>query len=162
VLPFIFDRFRQGDSSTTRAYGGLGLGLAIVRHLIDVHGGTVAAESDGEDRGATFRVRLPVRAPREPGEEPPASVRPPPLIRPAGESTVAREGVTVLVVDDQPDAREIVATVLARCGAHVDAAGSAVEALAHYDRAAPDVLVSDIAMPVADGYDLVRAVRERD
>ncbi len=150
VLPFVFDRFRQGDSTTTRAHGGLGLGLAIVRHLVELHGGLVSAESAGEGHGATFTVRLPLM----------------PIRLPEGEATpLARlegprcDGLRVLVVDDEPDSRELVAAFLGACGADVETVGSAAAALAAVKARRPDVLVSDLAMPAADGFELIRAVR---
>ncbi|APR80319.1 two-component hybrid sensor and regulator [Minicystis rosea] len=154
LLPLVFDRFRQGDGSIRRGYGGLGLGLAIVRHLVELHGGTATAESEGEGRGATFRVFLPVReagseAARDRGSMPPMSAT----------RTRALAWLRVLVVDDDADAREIVGLVLAEAGAAVKTAASAREALAEIERHRPDVLVSDIAMPNEDGYALVRAVR---
>ncbi|MBY0232241.1 MAG: response regulator [Gemmataceae bacterium] len=149
LLPHVFERFRQGDSSTTRQHGGLGLGLAIVRHLVELHGGTVSAESDGEGRGAAFRVLLPVAAVA------PAQAEAPPV--PLGEI----RGLRVLVVDDEADAREMVSFVLAGAGAEVRTCAGAEEALACLDGFAPDVLVSDIGMPGQDGYALLRQVRER-
>jgi len=153
MLPHVFERFRQADSRSTRAHGGLGLGLAIVRHLVERHGGSVTAESEGMGRGATFTVQLPLL-----GRE--ASV-PAVAVVAAAATPAARSlgGIRALVVDDEPDAREAVATVLARAGANVTAVGSAAEALAALERAVPDVLLSDIAMPDEDGYALIRRVR---
>jgi PAS domain S-box-containing protein len=157
-LPFVFDRFRQADSTSTRVHGGLGLGLAIVRHLVELHGGVVAVESDGPGTGATFRVRLPLRAVA--GE--PAGVR-------AGSGRMGQArmlgdasqlaGVRLVVVDDEPDARELLAAVLEHHGATVTTAESAAEAMVLLGEATPDVLVSDIGMPGADGYELIRRVR---
>jgi PAS domain S-box-containing protein len=157
-LPFVFDRFRQADGTTTRAHNGLGLGLAIVRHLVEIHGGSVRAESGGVGSGATFNVKLPIaavklrtasledrsvkRRPEMDDEEPP------PL-----------HGVEVLVVDDETDARELVAMVLIEQGAGVTAVGSVPEALQAIERHKPDVLVSDIGMPSEDGYTLIRRVK---
>jgi signal transduction histidine kinase len=150
-LPHIFDRFRQADSTTTRAHGGLGLGLAIVHHLVTLHRGTVTAASEGPARGATFTVRIPlapVRAAR-PGAAPPAGDdRRPPLA-----------GIRVLVVDDDADARELIAAVLGGSGAEVVAAASTAEALDVVARARPHVLVSDLAMPGDDGYVLLDRLR---
>jgi PAS domain S-box-containing protein len=149
-LPFVFDRFTQADSSTTRRYGGLGLGLAIVRHLVELHGGTVTASSDGPGRGATFVVALPapaVAAAAMPGA---AAGRPRRL-----------RGVRVLAIDDDADARELLSVVLAGDGAHVVTARSVDEGLAAFDRDRPDVIVCDIAMPERDGYELVRTLRQR-
>ncbi len=159
-LPAVFDRFRQADSSTTRKHGGLGLGLAIVRHLVELHGGAVSAASAGEGLGSTFTVRLPIRAVRLP----PASSRMPPYAAPAADSPMpeiatALAGLRVMIVDDEPDALEMLALLLAACGAEVRAVASAAAALAALADWQPDVLVSDIGMPEADGYDLIRQVR---
>jgi CheY-like chemotaxis protein len=157
-LPFVFERFRQADASLSRAHGGLGLGLAIVRHLVELHGGLVRAESPGEGRGATFSFALPIaRVTGDPGAlaiEPrrsQSSERPP-------ESCLT--GLRVLVVDDEVDTRELIATVLLASGAIVDTAASAESALESLHRSgAPDVIVSDIGMPGNDGYELIRRVR---
>jgi CheY-like chemotaxis protein len=154
-LPHVFDRFRQQDPATTRKYGGLGLGLSIVRHLVELHGGTVMATSNGEGKGATFTVRVPVAPAR--GDQAGAV----PLqgsLSDAGELPVLT-GVRVLVVDNEADARALVATVLERCGAHVTTVSSAPEAIRRISEERPDVLVSDIAMPGQDGYDLIRELR---
>jgi signal transduction histidine kinase/ActR/RegA family two-component response regulator len=160
-LPFVFDPFRQADASTTKRHAGLGLGLAIVRHLAQLHGGRVQASSEGEGRGSTFEVILPVRAvePREVTERPsPETAR-----GRFGEPTVSRapslRGVHVLVVDDESDARDLVATVLRDAGADVTEASSAPEAVAALSAANATVLVADIGMPFEDGYSLMRAVR---
>jgi PAS domain S-box-containing protein len=154
-LPHVFERFRQSDSSSTRPHGGLGLGLAIARHLVELHGGTVEVHSEGEGQGATFRVRLPVAV-----EAAPAEVQ---AVGPAAPVTAAPRlsGVRVLVVEDEADTRELMRTVLGQLGADVRLAGSAREALEAIDDQTPDVLLSDIEMPEIDGYALMRTVRER-
>ena len=145
LLPFIFDRFTQGDASATRLHGGLGLGLSIVRHIVELHGGEVRAESEGPGRGATFRVMLPVRAIQQPSDH---AFNDQPLV-----------GLKVLVVDDDADAREVVSMALAQSGARTAAASSVREALQILTDFKPDVLVSDIAMPGEDGLTLIRRVR---
>jgi PAS domain S-box-containing protein len=161
ALPYVFDHFWQADSSTKRIHGGLGLGLAIVHHITELHGGQTTADSPGLGRGATFTVRLPVRAVRTALAEEPERVPPMPLITEAAPSL---EGLRVLVVDDEPDARELIKTVLEGYGAQVTMAASAAECLAELSRMAtsqglPDVLISDIGMPGEDGYDLIGQVR---
>jgi signal transduction histidine kinase len=151
-VPHVFERFRQADSSTTRSHGGLGLGLAIVRHLVELHGGTVGAESAGEGRGATFVVHLPIRA------DVPALVQ-------SADSTSRRDppttlhGTRVLVVDDDPDAREILRAMLEDAGATVATTASAGETRAIMGQLRPDLLIADIGMPNEDGYSLMRSVR---
>ena len=149
-LPHVFERFRQADGSSTRAHGGLGLGLAIVRSLTELHGGTVTATSEGRGRGASFIVRLPRS--NASAETP---KRPTPGTEPAG----TLRGMRVLVVDDDPDAREIASTVLTNFEAEVVAVGSVDEALDRLPAARPDVLVCDIGMPERDGYSLIESVR---
>jgi len=162
-LPHVFDRFRQAESSTTRAHGGLGLGLAIVRTLVDLHGGTVEAQSDGRGQGAAFtitlpsptdhieqRAVLPIAPHTRNGDVQAARMTPPDLV-----------GVRVLVVEDEPDTREAITTALVLCGAEVrtaDSAGGAIDVLQVW---APDVLVSDIGLPGEDGYALMGKVRAR-
>src|SRR5216684_648637 len=159
-LPHVFDRFRQADSSITRTQGGLGLGLAIVRHLVEVHGGTVQAESEGEGKGSRFTVQMPLRA-VVPAPAPPSQGNGHPEA-PAGEPSAAPptvlSGLDVLVVEDEPDARELVSAVLANYGAQVRSVSSVDEALAQFRDRPPDVLLSDIGLPNADGYALIRRV----
>jgi signal transduction histidine kinase len=154
-LPFVFERFRQAEGGSRRRYGGLGLGLAIVRHLVELHGGTVTAESEGDGRGATFRVQLPIRvqrasAPeREPGSD---SVTQP--------RAMARlDGVRVLVVADKQDSRELFASIVARAGGHVQTASNADEALAILQTEEVDALLSDVDMPGEDGFRVVKGAR---
>ena len=149
-LPRVFDRFRQADSSTTRSFGGLGLGLAIVRHLVELHGGTVSAHSEGLSKGATFTATFPLLADRM---EPVVS----------SEMTTldhhSLDGLRVLLVDDEPEARQIISTVMTRTGAEVTACNSASEAFAKLLEWRPDVILSDIAMPDEDGYSFIGKVR---
>lgn len=166
-LPYVFDRFRQGDGKTTRLHSGLGLGLAIVRQLVELHGGTVNAHSDGPGRGATFKLRLPVLS----------------INSVSGSKTTARDstltkarvsdglsiecplrldGVCVLVVDDDSDTRQMLKAVLSEYQAHVIVAASAAEAIEEIERRKPDVLVSDLGMPEQDGYELIKKVRGRE
>jgi len=158
-LPYVFDRFRQADMKTTRQQGGMGLGLAIVRHLVELHGGTVKAESEGEGRGATFTVLLPVAAVYHSEEE---AARVHPAARstlPNFESCDRLDGLKVLVVDDEPDTREMLKAGLRQCGAEVSAASSAAEALEAIEQSPPDLLISDIGMPDEDGYELMKRIR---
>lgn len=154
-LPFVFDRFRQADGSLTRKHKGLGLGLAIVRHLVELHGGSVQAQSDGEGQGASFTVTLPLltgwaQLPSEAFDETGAN----------RDSARALSGLRVLAVDDESDARELLTAMLVQFGAEVKAVESATEALTIFRGWSPDVLISDIEMPVLDGYSLIRKVRD--
>jgi signal transduction histidine kinase/ActR/RegA family two-component response regulator len=166
-LPHVFDRFRQADASTTRRHGGLGLGLSIVRHLLELHGGSIEARSDGVGRGATFVVSLPVTVLQGPATAGAARHYPSPApvdtcahaAVGAGWDVVSLEGVRVLVVDDEADARALVKRLLEDCQASVATASSAAEALAAIAAAPPDVLISDIGMPGEDGYALIQRIR---
>jgi PAS domain S-box-containing protein len=151
-LPFVFDRFRQADSSTTRRHGGLGLGLSIVRHLVEAHGGRVEAGNRTDRSGARFSVFLP----RRPSDE---TAAPSAHRRNTREATPALSGVSVLVVEDDADSLDLVRTVLERAGARVRTATSAAEAFSHLTAERPDVLVSDIGMPGESGHELIRRVR---
>ena len=157
-LPFVFDRFRQADSSTRRRLGGLGLGLSIVRQIVQMHGGTVRAESAGEGRGATFTVNLPVHAVCfDDGD---AGAKDSSLAAAtAGLASVRLDGLRVMVVDDEADARRLLGKALGEAGAIVTAVGSVEKALAEMASAHPQVLITDIAMPGQDGFDLIRHVR---
>jgi PAS domain S-box-containing protein len=157
-LPHVFERFRQADASSTRRHGGLGLGLALVRHLVEAHGGTARAESAGEGKGASFTLTLPVLAVSAEGR---ASVRPLSKTQPARDA-LGRDflrDVCALVIDDEADARELVAMVLRTRGAEVLVASTVDQALELLQHRAPNVLVSDIGMPLTDGYTLLRRIR---
>jgi CheY-like chemotaxis protein len=157
-LPFVFEAFRQEDASASRTRGGLGLGLAITKQLVELHGGHIAAESEGEGCGSTFRVSLPI-APVAKSQS--VSDRAGRQIR--TDATFARppqlRGLRVLVVDDEEDARTLVGAVLQDCGCEVTLASNVEDALRRLRETRPDVLLSDIGMPEADGYDLIEAVR---
>jgi CheY-like chemotaxis protein/anti-sigma regulatory factor (Ser/Thr protein kinase) len=153
-LPHVFDRFRQADSSITRKSSGLGLGLSIVKHVVELHGGSVTAESPGEGLGATFTVRIPIAplapsAPEPPARSPVQVFACPPAIA----------GLRILVVDDEEDARDLLRTMLEHCNASVRTAASSQEALAKLRAEPPDVLITDIGMPNEDGYALIEQVR---
>jgi PAS domain S-box-containing protein len=159
-LPFVFERFRQSDGSTTRQHGGLGLGLAIVRQLVEIHGGTVSVDSAGAGQGATFIVSLPLLPVRR---EPPGDM---PRVHPAAQNNLLPDcppelsGLRVLLVDDEADSRDLLNFVLELCGAQVETAGSVAEALEIIRRESFDVIISDIGMPDEDGYDLIGRIRE--
>ena len=155
VLPFVFDRFRQADSSTTRKFGGLGLGLTIVKHIVELHGGTVHAASAGEGHGATFTIQLPSTE----GCEASAPV-PPAREAPASTLLFALRGRTVLVVEDHEDARELIVGVLEGEGASVLSASTAQEGIERATAVRPDVLVADLGLPGQDGYKLLRRLRQ--
>lgn len=158
-LPYVFERFRQEDASATRSHGGLGLGLAIVKNLVELHGGKVTAKSGGLSTGATFTVALPLAVLHgEPAmdtrEHPAAETARPPRGR-----LPRLDGVSILLVDDEKDARNVVAAMLEKAGASVQAAASAQEALDSLETAVPNLMISDIGMPGEDGYSLIRKVR---
>jgi signal transduction histidine kinase len=157
LLPHVFERFRQADTSTARTQTGLGLGLAIVRHLVELHGGTVLAESDGLGQGATFTVTLPVRAVMDSSAagERVVDASEVASAAPAG----CLEGLHVVAVDDQEEARILIQAVLGRYGAKVTTCSSAEEVIATVARERPDVLLADIGMPLIDGYELIRRIR---
>ncbi len=160
-LPHVFDRFRQQDASTVRRHQGLGLGLAIVKQLVELHGGSVQARSEGMGKGSSFVVHLPISAaaPEHPPDRPQPATSEPPRDEIPLPSLL---GTKVLVVDDDADARELLRSILAHSGASVRTAGSAEEAMQQFDARQPDVLVSDIGMPGKDGYDLIRQIRSLD
>ncbi|MEK6283443.1 MAG: ATP-binding protein [Acidobacteriota bacterium] len=163
LMPHIFDRFRQSDSSTTRRHGGLGLGLSIVRQLVELHGGTVVAESPGEGDGATFRVILPasdLHSDLHQERSVEKKTRPMSSGHTLTDRRPSLKGLRVLVVDDESDSRELVAAVLTGCEAEVVSVGSAGEALEEMERQRFDLLVSDIGMPLIDGYALIEKVRQ--
>jgi CheY-like chemotaxis protein len=150
-LPFVFERFRQSEGATTRTHGGLGLGLSIVRHLVEMHNGTILAASEGEGRGATFTVQLCTIDSRAvlPREENQAVL----------DNLPALDGLQVLVVDDSPDTLELISFILEQCKAQVTTATSVCEALEAIAQLKPDILISDIGMPDEDGYSLIRKLR---
>ncbi|HEY1684537.1 MAG TPA: ATP-binding protein [Tepidisphaeraceae bacterium] len=159
-LPHVFDRFRQADGSTTRRHSGLGLGLSIVRQLVELHGGTITARSDGKGKGATFEIHLPIGAVAQ--EQPEISekpARPPAILQGAPKECSSLRGIKVLVVDDEPDARLMMRRFLEGYKAVVLTSASASEALDVIKREKPDVVVSDIGMPGRDGYELIRELR---
>lgn len=161
LLPVIFDRFRQGDSSATREHGGLGLGLAIVRHLVELHGGRVEAHSEGPGKGAEFIAHLPILIGGRSAE-----LEHQARVRPSGggvapDSMPSLTGLRILAVDDEADATEVISAILGAAGAEVKTAASVAQAIDLIERWEPDVLISDIGIPNQDGYDLIRQVRAR-
>jgi PAS domain S-box-containing protein len=160
LLPWIFERFRQGDDPSNRGQGGLGLGLAIAKQLVEIHGGTIRAESPGEEKGATFTVSLPLSTVKARNKS--AAVGPAAVV--SFESRTASpplDGIRVLIVDDDGDARLLTKRVLADCGAEPVVAEGVAQALVALDAFRPHVLISDLGMPTADGFDLIRQVRGR-
>jgi signal transduction histidine kinase/ActR/RegA family two-component response regulator len=158
-LPHVFERFRQADQKTTRQHGGLGLGLAIARHLVELHGGTIHAESIGEGHGATFIVKLPVVPVYQKSD---FAERVHPAAReelPAYECFERLDGLKVLVVDDEVDARDLLRAGIGQCGAEVRTVASTQDALEAIENEMPDLLISDIGMPGEDGYELIRKIR---
>jgi CheY-like chemotaxis protein/two-component sensor histidine kinase len=161
LLPHIFERFRQGEGGFARQHSGLGLGLAIVRNLVEMHGGRVSASSDGSGTGATFRVRLPVMiVHQQPIEE--KRVHPRQESRPPVEGLPDLSGTCVLAVDDEPDALRLLAEILEAAGANVVTASSGAAALERIAAVRPDVLITDLGMPLMDGFELIRRVRQAD
>jgi CheY-like chemotaxis protein/two-component sensor histidine kinase len=155
-LPHVFDRFRQADASTTRIHGGLGLGLSIVRQLVDLHGGTVSVQSEGEGKGATFTITLPFVGAITEAES----------VQPTHSEEVisldglpSLEGLKVLVVDDERDTRELIREVLKECGSEVITSSSAEEAFTALQEQKPDILITDLGMPDEDGYSLISKIR---
>jgi CheY-like chemotaxis protein len=159
-LPYVFDRFRQAEGSISRKQGGLGLGLAVVRHLVELHGGTIEAESAGMGEGSTFTVDLPLaQERRDPAR---AEERRRELERRRSRKDRVRlDGIHVLLVEDDDDSRKLLGTMLKRYGAKVTSTKSAAEALDVFSNELPDLLISDIGMPDEDGYELIRKLRER-
>jgi PAS domain S-box-containing protein len=156
-LPYVFDQFRQADSSTTRVHGGIGLGLAIVRNLVELHGGTVSVASQGEGQGSTFTVELPLQTLSRPGSDSPLNSLQAAEIMP--NPALALSNLQILVVEDDPDARDFLTTVLEQGGARVNPVASVREAMVALEKFEPDVLVSDIGMPGEDGYALIDQVK---
>lgn len=163
-LPYVFDRFRQADQTTTRQHGGLGLGLSIVRQLVEMHGGTVHAESEGEEKGATFIIKLPRMIAAYPATGNTGELVKPQKIAelPEVENKLKLSDLNILVVDDEPDSHELLRVVLEQAGATVEAASNAADALKKLRQNRFDILISDIGMPGEDGYELIKKVRRLD
>jgi signal transduction histidine kinase/DNA-binding response OmpR family regulator len=153
-LPYVFEAFRQAQGGSTRRHGGLGLGLAIVKEIVQAHGGTVVADSAGPGKGAEFTLRLPLEAARRDSTPPPPSSLPRPLL-----PNTRLDGLKILVVEDDDDSREFLAEALEQRGATIASANGVAAAIAKFEPFRPDIVVSDIAMPDADGYDLIRQIR---
>jgi CheY-like chemotaxis protein len=154
-LPYVFNPFRQADAAANRRFGGLGLGLAICKHLVELHGGTIRAESEGEGHGATFVIALPVDAKARPAHQEGAPPQPASSI-----PAEALSGMRVLVVDDEQDTLNILRRALEQARAEVTTAPSAAAAYESFREGRPDVVLADIAMPEEDGYSLIRRIRE--
>ncbi|HEY8562874.1 MAG TPA: ATP-binding protein [Pyrinomonadaceae bacterium] len=162
-LPYVFDRFRQADSTSSKKFGGLGLGLSIVRQLVELHGGTVEAHNRRDVQGALFNVKLPVMAVHPKTEQRLSEIEQTiNYIGNAFDCPPSLEDAKILVVDDEADARTLLCTILERCGAEVQTAENAAQALALIEEFGPDIMVSDIGMPDEDGYDLIRKLRDKE
>jgi PAS domain S-box-containing protein len=161
-LPFVFDRFSQADGTTTRAHGGLGVGLSIVKSIVELHGGTARATSEGEGKGTSVTVSLPVKEKPQQKRQPAKQ----PILGAISSTNIEYlpelAGLRILVVDDELDTCELVSTAFEQCGARVMVATSAAEALGHMHEWLPDVLIADISMPEMDGYELIQQVRARE
>jgi len=159
-LPYIFDRFRQADGSTTRAQSGLGLGLAIVRHLVELHHGRIDVESKGENRGSRFTISLPISAIASTQENKPSEAQESSDGNSLNDSARMLAGLRILLVDDDADTRDLLAAILIKCGGQVRSSSSAAEAIQAFHEWDPDLLVSDIGMPHEDGYGLIKTLRQ--
>jgi len=159
-LPYVFDRFRQAEGSISRKQGGLGLGLAVVRHLVELHGGNVSANSEGLDKGSTFQVELPVAQERRDPARAEERRKEIERRRSLGGERVSLDGIHVLIVEDDEDSRKLLSVMLKQHGAEVTSASSAADAYRLFNEKLPDVLISDIGMPEQDGYELMRRIRK--